>query len=72
MLVERPSRRIVWQHVKRNHRATTAGADKQDVPQVAALADSEKRLRQQLIRILGDVNDRVRRRAYTMPPISSL
>jgi hypothetical protein len=62
MLVERPSRRIVGQHVERDRRATTAGADEQDVPQVAALADGEERLRQQLIRILGDVNDGVRRR----------
>jgi len=62
MLVECPARRIVGQQVECDRRATTAGADEHDVPQVAALADGVERLRQQLVRILSDANDGVRRR----------
>jgi hypothetical protein len=62
VLVEPPARRCVGQHVQRDLRATAAWTHKRNVPEVSILPDGIEGVRQQLVGLLGEVDDSVRGR----------
>lgn len=58
-LVQPPARRVVGEHVERDRCAAAAGAHERDVPEVAVLPDGVESLRQQIVGIVGQVDDAI-------------